>query len=516
MKKLIQLFNQKKYDEIINITKKNYDENNFENQTIINFYGLALQAKGQTKLSILVFKKLLKKNSTSHIFLNNLGTSYYNEGDFQSAELYFKKSIDISPKYFPPYLNLKKIYLEIQKPKKALNILLKALDVANDIEKIQFFFEIAKIYRAIGDFEEAKKIINKILILDSNNSRAHKFLSTITNYAFDNNNHLQQLEKILKLDKLSNQDYINIYFALGKAYEQKLEIDKSALFYKKANFITNKIVDYNNFDQIKLIDEIRSFFDQITSYELFKKKPNGIKIIFICGMPRSGSTLVEQIISSHKLVKATGENNYLSSIINKKYILKNSINNKKLSTDLSDLNNLIESEYFSKNLIRNSGYKIFTDKTFQNFYWIGFIKLFFPNSIIINTVRNFKDNAFSIYKNSFSHKIMDWGYNEQNIVNYFRNYQNLMNYWNYKFPNFIHQINYEKIVSNPLFEINYLLKVCGLEFDENCLEFYKNNNSVFTTSNVQVRSKITTKAVNSHKKFYIYLSNFFDDLDKLN
>jgi hypothetical protein len=231
-------------------------------------------------------------------------------------------------------------------------------------------------------------------------------------------------------------------------------------------------------------------------------------------MPRSGSTLVEQILSSHNQVFATGENKFLSIIFNKYYLNKNELKKNQIIEDINNKKANPQSEYLSNNSIKNSPYKIFTDKTLQNFYWIGFIKLFFPNSIIINTERKIKDNAFSIYKNAFN-KNMGWTYDERDIVDYFRLYKDTMDYWKFKTPNFIYTLNYESLVNDTLHQIKSLLKVCNLEFDNNCLEYYKNKNTVFTTSSAQVREKISDKSVNSYKKYYLYLRNFFDSLDEL-
>ena len=110
---------------------------------------------------------------------------------------------------------------------------------------------------------------------------------------------------------------------------------------------------------------------------------------------------------------------------------------------------------------------------------------------------------------------MGWTYDETDIVDYFKLYKDTMVYWKFKTPDFIYTLNYENLVNNTLNEIKNLLKVCNLEFDINCLEYYKNKNAVFTTSSAQVREKISDSAVNSYKKYYLYLRNFFDSLDKL-
>ena len=513
MRKLNQLFKEKKFDEIITITKTYYLKKDFKNESIINFYGLALQSIGKIKRSVEVFTELYKNNNNNYGCINNLANSYYILGDYKSAEFFFKKSILINPKFSPSYFNLKKIKIELGETKEAVAILLQAIDHLNNNEKIPIIFEIARIYRAIGNFKLAKDYINKILLLNKNDSSAHKFLSSIIDYKKDSDGHLIQLERISKSTNLSEEDRINIYFALGKAYEEILDYVKSASFYKEANLISKKNSNYLMYELVKFIEDIKLVFNQI-DYSKVYKPISSKRVIFICGMPRSGSTLVEQILSSHNQVLATGENNFLSNIFNKYYLNKNELKKNKIISDIKNEGANPQLEYFLNNSIKNSSYKIFTDKTLQNFYWIGYIKLFFPNSVIINTEREIKDNAFSIYKNSFN-KSMGWTSDEKDIVDYFRVYKDIMNFWKFKIPNFIYTLRYENLVNDSLQETKNLLKFCDLEFDNNCLEFYKNKNAVFTTSTVQVRNKISVSSVNSYKKYYLYLRKFFDSLDKL-
>ena len=512
MKKLIALFNQKKFEDLIEVIEKNYLKKN-TNTKILNLFGLALQGKGEIERSIKIFTKLSNKDKDNYQYLNNLGSSYYAWGDYFKAETCFKKSIFINPKYLPPHFNLAKIKIDLNQIHDSINVLLKALDNCDPNDKIKILFKIARVYRAQGEFEHAKKYTNKIFELDKNNSSAHKLLNTITDYNIDGGEHLIELERVSIIDNLTPQDKINIYFSLGKAYEQKLNFKKAASYYKKANVISKDLSKYENSELIKLIEDIKSVYNQIKLLKIYP--PHSLKrIIFICGMPRSGSTLVEQILSSHNKVAAMGECNYLSEILNKYFLKGNELKKELMFNNFSKYRIDIQNEYLLKNFIKNSSLQVFTDKTLQNFLWIGFIKIFFPNSIIINTEREIKDNAFSIYKNAFN-RTLGWTFNETDIINYFKLFKNLMFYWKSELPSSIYTIKYENLVRNTNVEVNKLIKFCNLEFDENCLNFYNNKNTVFTTSSFQVRKKISSRSIDIYKNFYPYYSNFFDTLDNL-
>ena len=513
MKKLIELFSQKKFDELIFIINKNFSQKKNINTKILNLFALALQGKGEIERSIKIFTKLSNLDKNNCYYLNNLGSSYYILGNYSEAENCFKKCIHLNPKYLSPYLNLAKIKIDLNDINNSINILLEAEDYCNLNDKIEIFFKIARTFRAQGEFERAKKYIRKILILDKNNSSAHKFLNTIIDYKNNGKEHLAELETVSSIDNLTPQDKTNIYFSLGKAYEQRSDFKKSASYYKRANVISKSLTKFEHSDLVKLIEDIKSSYGKVKSLKNYTTQSLK-RIIFICGMPRSGSTLIEQILSSHNKVVAMGECNFLSEILNKFFLKDNELKKELLFDNFKNKKIDVQNEYLSKNFIKNNSSQVFTDKTLQNFFWIGYIKLFFPNCIVINTEREIKDNAFSIYKNAFN-RSLSWTFDESDIINYYTSFKNLMFFWKSELPGFVHTIKYENLINNPDLEINKLITACNLELDKNCLKFYKNKNVVFTTSSVQVRNKISKKPINSYKNFYPYFSNFFDTLDKL-
>ena len=154
---------------------------------------------------------------------------------------------------------------------------------------------------------------------------------------------------------------------------------------------------------------------------------------------------------------------------------------------------------------------IFIDKMPPNFYWIGFIKLLFPNSRVIHTSRNIKDNCLSLYKNTFGSKDLDWSYNETNILRYIINYRDVMKYWKKKFGEFIYELKYDDLVKNKHQESKKLFNFCNMKWDENIFNFYKSAKPIKTVSLYQVKKPIYQNSVNSSQNY----SNYFDFLNKL-
>ena len=229
-------------------------------------------------------------------------------------------------------------------------------------------------------------------------------------------------------------------------------------------------------------------------------------------MPRSGTTLVEQIISSHHNVYGAGELKELTQIIKNNFSSDNKI---KFVHNEQNQNEYIYEEmsnkYFDKIKRFNFKEKFITDKTPLNFRWIGIIKLMFPESKIIHCNRNPNDNCVSLYKNIFDGSL-DWSYNIEEMSKYYKLYSDLMNFWNNKLPNDIYNLTYENLISDQKNEINKILKFCNLSYDENCFSFYKNKRQISTASVAQARNPIYKSSVENWKKYEKWLSPLFENL----
>ena len=185
------------------------------------------------------------------------------------------------------------------------------------------------------------------------------------------------METLFKNKNISDENKTNFAFALGRAFEGINEYDKSFNYYQIANNLKRKQINYNPNYYSNLKTELINFFEK-SNFDKIKKYTD--KVIFICGMPRSGTTLIDQIISSHSEVVATGENSILSQILEINILKKFNKNNENINNFLLSEGENLNRHYFSRlenlNVFKNT----ITDKTVQNFIWIGFIRSLFPNS----------------------------------------------------------------------------------------------------------------------------------------
>ena len=488
---------------------KNYPNNSY----IYNLYGLVLQANGKILKSIKQFEKSLLYDAKNIAAMNNLANSYKSLFQYKIAEKLYKKIIEEDKKNIKAlnnYANLKK---DFNKYDDAKNLLLKALQI--DKNNTDILFNIASCCHGIGEINEAKKYALKIQSLQPKNTTNHRFLSSIIDYKKEPG-HLETMKEILFSNDHTNYtetEKSDLYFALGKAYEDIKDFDNSYKFLSKANLIKKQNSDYDITKTERLFDGLIKLFS-VLEKKNFKKYQSTKKIIFICGMPRSGTTLLEQIIASHSKVGGAGELQYLSKIINENFLDEFKFNKQKILRELSSEKNIILEKYLELLKFHNFNEDVITDKAPQNFIWIGFINFFFPNSKIVHCSRNPKDNCLSLYKNYFPSKTMSWAYDQIEIAKYYKLYLKLMNFWKSKFKDFIFDANYENIVNDPEVEVKKIISFCDLSWESNCLKFYQHKKTpVQTVSVSQANKPIYNSSVNSNQAYSDHLKEMFHILD---
>jgi hypothetical protein len=318
------------------------------------------------------------------------------------------------------------------------------------------------------------------------------------------------IQSLLNSSNLSQDDRIILNFTLAKVNE---DLGEKQSFFKylhegnklrreKLNYSFIKSHDYDLFNNIKNI-----FNSKSTSKIKNISDSDSIKPIFILGMPRSGTSLVEQIVSNHPEVYGAGELNTIGQIcvplINKSSELKNLYEDDVESIRSNYLN------FLSSLKVKE---QIITDKAPLNFRFIGHILSAFPKAKIVHLKRDPIAICWSIYKSNWSGLGNSFSYNMDDLVNYYGLYDDLMKFWHKKFPGQIYDISYEKLTTNQESESKKLVEYCGLGWDKKCLEFYKNTRAVKTASSLQVRQKMYQGSSDAWKKYKSDLKPLIDGL----
>jgi len=356
------------------------------------------------------------------------------------------------------------------------------------------FNTLAIAYKNIGDFKKAKLYFYKSIKLTPNYFQAHRNLSSLITYTVEHA-HLIEMQLLYK----DHNNNVDLNFALSKAYKDINEKKKYFTHLEFANKNIKKQLHYKvkeekiNFSRIKLIfsnPNLKKIFfdDQILSP------------IFILGLPRSGTTLVENIISSHSTVHAAGELDILQNWGQQRLINNN-------NSPITEDDILKCRQYYLKN-ISNLDKNILhiTDKMPLNFLWIGLIFNCFPDAKVIHLIRNPVATCWSLFNTYFSAHGNSFSYSQCDIFEYYNLYLDLMKHWESIYPNKIFNLDYENLVINSKIEIKKILNYCMLKKEKSCFNPHLNNRQVSTASSLQVRKKIYGGSNNNWKIYKDYIS----------
>jgi tetratricopeptide (TPR) repeat protein len=470
------------------IEKKNYTEaksillgfiENIKNIKIDNrfYYYLYLVFDGlrEAQKAKKYLEKYLKINSNNHIALNNLANIFLKEKNIIKAEKFYLKSIENKNDYLIAIINIAIFYQEIGRLEDSKKFYLKAINLSP--KRISIYYNLSKIDK---EFIDEKKL---------------KYLSDIIN-----NDKIELLDMAYGYFLLAEHERKKNFFKreldlLKKAhrylFEAELNINNQSLNYW-LNVISKK---YNSF----------SFIKENKKNELINMSP-----IFIIGLPRSGSTIVETMLSSgNSKVENLGETNILNGVVVSTHnALKNNENSK---IDLELINNTVLKLMRDRNFLTTNS-KVFTDKSLENFLYIDIILKIFPKAKFVNTFRNIEDNIFAIFQLPLPK--ISWTNSIESILNYVDNYLKIIKYFKNKYPDQILSLDLEELTKKPEEISKKLFSFCNLKWNEEVLNFYNRKDLHITTaSNIQVRKKINKYDYEKYRYYKEFLKAFSGKYD---
>ena len=384
----------------------------------------------------------------------------------------------------------------------ALKVYLQG-DKLTGTDNPQLFFNLATTYKFLGNLGLAKHYFYKAIDLGFDENAYLPLVEVSKNNELDDLNKflLRKLDKYNALGKTSDELSSNLFFALALSHEKLGLNDQSFKFLINANIIKKKSLNYESKIDENLMLSLKSRFNVARKVNS-EVSANTECPIFIVGLPRTGSTLVERILSNHVRVKSLGEIQTLPIEFRR---LSFSSSLQVLDISVVTGSNNIDFELLANNYLNElkrfnitEGY--FIDKLPYNFLYIGAIKSAFPNAKIIHTTRHPLDTCLSNFKQLYA-SVYPFSYDLHDIAHYYVNYRSLMKHWNELYPAEIYEISYESLITKPSEEIRKLLKYCELDWDEKCLKPHENTSSVSTASSVQVREPIGISALERWKLY---------------
>ena len=434
----------------------------------------------------------------------NLGTIFENNFKLEEAEKYYKQAIALKPDFADAYNNLGIVLEDLRKLNESEMCFKKVITLNPNFA--EGFHNLGNNLEQQGTFKDAQMNYEKAIFINPSLANAHRQLSLIKKYdTYDD--HYQLLKKLYKDKNLSEEQLCHINFSLAKIYEDLENFEKAFKHFEEGNKIQKKLLNYNIKKDIELFNQIKLNFQKIKkNMPSIKRNKSDLTPIFIIGMPRSGTTLVEQIISSHSKVSGLGELPFVLQI------------GLKIANDLLEYNseNVLKfrDNYLEK--IKSFAEKnlIITDKMPQNFLYTGLIASSFPEAKILHIKRNKSAVCWANYKQWFKSKDLSYSYSIDDIIKYYELYEDLMNFWKKLFSDRIYEVDYESLTNNHENEIKKLIKYLDLDWEDGCLSPEKNKRAVTTASNKQIRNKIFKGSSQKWKNYKPFLNGVLDNLEK--
>ena len=494
----------KNFKEAIKSYEKTIQINPKHANAYFNLGVLSYELK-EFRKAINYFQKVIKIQPNYANAHFNLGNAHVESKEFYKAISYYKKAIEINPKYIGAHNNLGLTFRGLNDFKNAISCYEKTIKINPGHGGTHHNLALA--FKELGEFNKAISSHELGIKYEPKNLVHYYYLIELKKDIL-NSDLKNKIKKILDdesstVRNIRNRAYGN--YLLSK-YENKIKNYKKELDYLIAG---HKYFFETKKEKFKLglkycFEDVIQISESAHLNQSSKKNIEEIEPIFIIGVPRCGSTLVEKIITSgEKVIPAGEETSVLEHFVNQKILQKQSLNlgnPEDLRAELFDI-------YKQKGLILEKNKNIFTDKSLNNFFYINLIKEIFPNAKVINCRRDALSSIVSIFQNNLTE--LAWTHDLENIFKYFDNYFRIIENFKKKYTKFIYELNFEQLVSNPEEESKKMMKFCRLSWDKKCLEFYKRKDLISkTTSNIQIRRPIYKHSLDKYLPYKFFLGKY--------
>ena len=484
------------------------DENNID---ALRFMGILAFKSGNHDIAEAMLTKALKLDPTYSLVWANLAQVFSVTGQLDKAKKSFKNILNMEPKNGLIWAEYGTVLTKLANYQEGKDAYLKALEFKPNSPRVHL--SLGHVYKTMGEIDNSISSYKNTIFQNNLSGEAYWSLANLKTYSFSDNE-IRDMEETLNGD-MTDIERSQMHFALGKAYEVMKDYDKSFKNYFKGNKVKKGLIKYSSDDTTQNTKKILEFFNQENIKNLSKSSTNDQDPIFVLGMPRSGSTLVDQIISSHSKVDGTQE---LPNIIKIAAEL-NADEQSNYPEVLKELDDMQLSD-LGKNYILETAWArdrapFFIDKMPNNFIHIGLIKTILPNAKIIDTRRDPMDTCFSCFKQFFARGQL-FTYSLEDLGNYYSDYIRAMNHWHNIYGKDILTVHYDNVINKTEETIRELIDYCNLPFEQECLEFYKSSRPVKTPSAEQVRQPIYKSGLNYWKNYENHLSPLKKIIDEIN
>ncbi|WP_176473828.1 tetratricopeptide repeat-containing sulfotransferase family protein [Actibacterium ureilyticum] len=460
--------------------------------------GLALCRKGEAEAGIVALRRSLEKDPKQPEVRLVLGTTLTNSQQADEAVAVLEEALNQGDTRGIVHIRLAQAYVNAGR----LDDAKRQFEIAEGKEdgKPVALSAHAMHLQSLGDFAQAERKFREAIALDPRRGETYRTFGA--SYRFKPDDPLMaQMETLFQDPELNDTSRMHLGFALARAMEQNKEYNRVFTYLRPANDLMAARYPYDIQARAKTIRKLQAAFAD-TDFTTFQvDDTTDYAPIFVTGMPRSGTTLVEQILSSHSTVTGAGEVAYAVGMMSGAMLCEDGETYKPFNTLPADL-------------VRGFGQKIeahlralapdtprVTDKSIQTYMLMGAIKVAMPKARFVLVRRDPRDLLFSIYKNFFREGTHTYAYDQRMLGLHYRQFLDMVAFWRQKMPGGFHEIQYEELIANPEDQARKLLAACDLEWEDQCLSFHENKREVRTLSLHQVRQPIYTSSMQAWKRY---------------
>ncbi len=483
-----------------------------DNHQAYNELGAILWEQKKLKQAVDAFETAVKLQPKNASAWSNLGAVLHERKRHSKAKTALMQAVELNPTFAGAHFNLANVIRDSGDFEEAVTHYQLAIKCNSD--SVDFRINYVTTLNNLGQFEESARQCREIIKRDPQYTPAYYALFTF-NAETVTEEEVRKLDELLANSELSDRDKREAYFSLGKYFDKRDQYDKAFSCFETANRLDDRHGKFNPQKLTEMVDGMIETF-QKHSHKLNQLEGSSSrKPIFILGMPRSGSTLIDQILTSHPQVNGAGEFAGIRAILEHflKPIPDSSLEYPHTLAQLTTEQLRKISQEYLRLLEKYAGDADFiTDKMPNNAFHLGLINLMFPNATIIYTARNPLDICLSCFFQNFS-AFHEFSFDLRTTGKFYREHARLISFWKQLLPGRIQTVEYEKLVVDQEAETHRLVEdICGLAWEEDCLRFHQNKRAVNTASLWQVRQPMYQKSVSKWKKYAKHLEPLLEEL----
>ena len=442
----------------------------------------------------------------------SMGNILAEQGRIDEAIACFEKVLAVKPDFAPVHCNIANVLRQNGLLAEAIERYEQALQLAPDYCEGHYDLGIA--LQDVGEKDKAMVELRKAIAIDAHCAKAWRAIAGLVKNSLTEDD-FGTMKAALRAPGATADERMDLNFALGKGYEDAADYAAAIDHFHRGNRLRRNAIDYSIEQDKKAFDDLKSTFDSGFFERWSGAGHEDATPVFIVGMPRSGTTLTEQILASHSQVHGGGELRYLARAIAERFPMRDGID---YTGSLAEATNedfaAIASSYLAAIRELDADACHITDKLPNNFLNVGIIRIVFPNARIIHCVRDPRDTCYSIYKHFFSARGHYYAYDMVELGRYYKLYADLMRHWNDTLPGVMYELCYEDMVREQEQTTRALLEACGLPWEPACMEFHKTRRPVATISASQVRQPMYQGSVGAWQNVAESLQPLLDILDE--